>query len=126
MIDLFDKHLSIAERFERMMAMGVNVLGTVNERMISPTRAIINGRETILAGTNNYMGMTFDAECIAAGKAAIADFGTGTTGSRIANGSYAPHVALEQELARFLNRRHCIVFTTGYQANLGMMAGLAG
>ncbi|MGH6906654.1 MAG: serine palmitoyltransferase, partial [Aestuariivirga sp.] len=88
--------------------------------------AIINGRETILAGTNNYMGMTFDAECIAAGKAAIADFGTGTTGSRIANGSYAPHVALEQELARFLNRRHCIVFTTGYQANLGMMAGLAG
>ena len=126
MIDLLDKHRPIAERFERMMAMGVNVLGATNERMISPTRAIINGRETILAGTNNYMGITFDAGCIEAGKAAMSDFGTGTTGSRIANGTYALHKELEEELARFLNRRHCIVFTTGYQANLGMMAGLAG
>ncbi len=126
MIDLLDKHRPIAERFERMMAMGVNVLGVTNEQMISPTRAIINGRETILAGTNNYMGMTFDPRCIAAGQEAMAKFGTGTTGSRVANGTYGMHKELEDELARFLNRRHCIVFTTGYQANLGMMAGLAG
>lgn len=126
MIDLLDKHRPIAERFERMMAMGVNVLGATSERLISPTRAMINGRETILAGTNNYMGITFDADCIKAGKAAMEEFGTGTTGSRIANGTYALHQELEKELARFLNRRHCIVFTTGYQANLGMMAGLAG
>ena len=97
-----------------------------NDKMLSPTRAIINGRETILAGTNNYMGITFDPECIAAGQEAMAEFGTGTTGSRIANGTYAMHRELEQELARFLGRKHCIVFTTGYQANLGMMSGLAG
>ncbi|NMD08592.1 MAG: aminotransferase class I/II-fold pyridoxal phosphate-dependent enzyme, partial [Phyllobacteriaceae bacterium] len=60
------------------------------------------------------------------GKRALDEFGTGTTGSRIANGSYAMHKELEQELAKFLNRKHCIVFTTGYQANLGMIAGLAG
>ena len=53
-------------------------------------------------------------------------FGTGTTGSRIANGTYAMHRELERELASFLGRKHCIVFTTGYQANLGMIAGLAG
>jgi 7-keto-8-aminopelargonate synthetase-like enzyme len=126
MTDLFDKHRHIADRFHRMMKMGVNVLGVTNDRVLSPTRAIIDGRETILAGTNNYMGMTFDPDCIAAGKKALDDFGTGTTGSRIANGSYAMHRELETELAKFLNREHCIVFTTGYQANLGMIAGLAG
>ena len=72
------------------------------------------------------MGITFDPDCIEAGKRALEEFGTGTTGSRIANGSFSLHVELEQEFARFLDRKHCIVFTTGYQANLGMMSGLAG
>ncbi len=126
MIDLLDKHKTIAERHARMMTMGVNAVGLTNDKILSPTRAVINGRETILAGTNNYMGITFDADCIKAGQDAMAEFGTGTTGSRIANGSYALHKELEAELARFLKRKHCIVFTTGYQANLGMMSGLAG
>jgi 8-amino-7-oxononanoate synthase len=126
MIDLFDKHKGIEDRFARMMTLGVNALGLTNDRIISPTRAMINGRETILAGTNNYMGITLDADCIKAGQDAMAEFGTGTTGSRIANGNYALHSQLEAELARFLKRKHCIVFTTGYQANLGMMSGLAG
>ena len=126
MIDLLDKHKTIAERHARMMAMGVNAVGLTNDKILSPTRAMINGRETILAGTNNYMGITFDPDCIKAGQKAMAEFGTGTTGSRIANGSYALHKELEGELAKFLKRKHCIVFTTGYQANLGMMSGLAG
>lgn len=126
MIDLLDKHKPIAERHARMMAMGVNAVGLTNDKILSPTRAMINGRETILAGTNNYMGITFDPDCIKAGQVAMAEFGTGTTGSRIANGSYGLHKELEAELARFLKRKHCIVFTTGYQANLGMMSGLAG
>ena len=126
MKDLFDKHRGIVERFQRMLAMGTNAVGVANDRVLSPTRAVINGRETILAGTNNYMGITFDKECVEAGQRALAEFGTGTTGSRIANGTYSLHVELERNLAEFLNRKHCIVFTTGYQANLGMLAGLAG
>jgi 7-keto-8-aminopelargonate synthetase-like enzyme len=126
MKDLFDKHKGIVERFQRMLAMGTNAVGVANDRVLSPTRAIINGRETILAGTNNYMGITFDEACIEAGQKALSEFGTGTTGSRIANGTYSLHVELEKNLAAFLDRRHCIVFTTGYQANLGMLAGLAG
>lgn len=126
MIDLLDKHKTIAERHARMMTMGVNAVGLTNDQILSPTRAMINGRETILAGTNNYMGITFDPDCIKAGQDALAEFGTGTTGSRIANGSYALHKELEAELAKFLKRKHCIVFSTGYQANLGMMSGLAG
>ncbi|MEM7428400.1 MAG: aminotransferase class I/II-fold pyridoxal phosphate-dependent enzyme [Pseudomonadota bacterium] len=123
---LLQKHARIAERFQRMAAMGAIAVGPTNEQILSPTRAIINGRETVLAGTNNYMGITFEEDCIAAGKRALDEFGTGTTGSRIANGSYAPHKELEEELAGMLGRKHCIVFTTGYQANLGMIAGLAG
>ncbi|MEM1201258.1 MAG: hypothetical protein AAGI06_18300, partial [Pseudomonadota bacterium] len=68
-----------------MKSMGAIAVGPTNDQIISPTRAIINGRETILAGTNNYMGITFEEDCIAAGKKALDEFGTGTTGSRIAN-----------------------------------------
>ena len=125
-MDLLSKLQGIAERHARMKSLGVDAVGVTNEKIISPTRAMIGGRETILAGTNNYMGITFDPDCIAAGQKALADFGTGTTGSRIANGSFSLHAELEREFAAFLNRRHCIVFTTGYQANLGMMSGLAG
>ncbi len=126
MTDLLDKLRPLAGRFQRMMEMGVNAVGVTSDKILSPTRALIQGRETILAGTNNYMGITFDAGAIAAGKRALDEFGTGTTGSRIANGSYAMHKELEAELAAFLGRKHCVVFTTGYQANLGMMSGLAG
>ena len=126
MQDLFEKHRGLGERGAALGRFGSNPLAVSNSQVISPTRAIINGRETILAGTNNYMGVTFDPSCIAAGQQALAAFGTGTTGSRIANGTYDMHVALEREIADFLGRRHCIVFSTGYQANLGMIAGLAG
>lgn len=125
-MDLLSKLSVIAERQARMKALGVDAIGVTNDKMNSPTRAIVDGRETILAGTNNYMGITFDPDCIAAGKQALDEFGTGTTGSRIANGTFALHAELEREFARFLDRKHCIVFTTGYQANLGMMSGLAG
>ena len=126
MVDLLEKHRAIADRFQRMIDMGVNALGVTNDQMISPTRAIVGGREIILAGTNNYMGITFEPNVIAAGKKALDEFGTGTTGSRIANGSFAMHKELERSLATFLGLKHCIVFTTGYQANLGMLSGLAG
>jgi 8-amino-7-oxononanoate synthase len=126
MVDLLDKHKPIAERFQRMVEQGSNALGVTNDQMISPTRAMVGNREIILAGTNNYMGITFEATCIAAGKKALDEFGTGTTGSRIANGSFSLHKELEAELAKFLGLKHCIVFTTGYQANLGMLSGLAG
>jgi 8-amino-7-oxononanoate synthase len=126
MVDLLDKHRGMADRFQRMLDMGINGLGVTNDQMLSPTRALVGNREIILAGTNNYMGITFEPSVIAAGQKALAEFGTGTTGSRIANGSFAMHKELERTLADFLGLKHCIVFTTGYQANLGMLSGLAG
>ena len=95
-------------------------------QVLSATRGRINGRDTILVGTNNYLGLTLDPECRDAAIAAIREHGTGTTGSRIANGTYAIHRELEHDIAEFMRRRSALVFPTGYQANLGMLAGLAG
>ena len=87
---------------------------------------MIAGQEMILVGTNNYLGLTFDESSIEAGSSALAREGTGTTGSRMANGSYTAHSALERELGEFFGRPHCIVFSTGYSANLGVISGLVG
>lgn len=98
----------------------------VIDEIISPTEAMINGRHTILAGTNNYLGLTFDPDCVAAGQEALARLGTGTTGSRMANGNYSGHRALERELAEFYGYPYAMVFSTGYAANLGVLSALLG
>jgi 8-amino-7-oxononanoate synthase len=97
----------------------------VMEQVLSPTRAICNGRDTILLGTYNYMGMTFD-DVIAAGKQAMEDFGAGTTGSRVLNGTFRDHRDVEQALRDFYAMDHAMVFSTGYQANLGIISTMAG
>jgi len=116
----------IAER-EALLATGVrDPFAIVMEKVTSPTEAIIQGRKTILLGTYNYMGMTFDPDVIAAGKKALDDFGSGTTGSRVLNGTYDPHKDCEAALREFYGTTHAMVFSTGYQANLGMISTLAG
>ncbi|HVG78088.1 MAG: aminotransferase class I/II-fold pyridoxal phosphate-dependent enzyme [Candidatus Rokuibacteriota bacterium] len=105
---------------------GVSPFGTVVEKVISTTEGILDGRRTILAGTNNYLGLTFDPVCIEAACTALRNEGTGTTGSRMANGTFAAHTALERELAAFFGRRDAMVFSTGYIANLGMLSALTG
>ncbi len=124
-MDLFDKFAEAAAKRDELELQGTNPTDVVIERVLSPTTAIINGRTTIMAGTNNYLGLTFEPECIAAGQAALAECGTGTTGSRMANGNYSAHKLLERELAEFYDYPHALVFSTGYAANLGTIAALA-
>ncbi|MGD8542267.1 MAG: aminotransferase class I/II-fold pyridoxal phosphate-dependent enzyme [Desulfobacteraceae bacterium] len=123
---IFDKFQQLAATRRNLAAHGLATVNVVMEKLLSPTEAIVNGRRTILAGTNNYLGLTFDPGCIDAACRALHDSGTGTTGSRAANGTYSGHVALEQELADFFGCRYSIVFSTGYVANLGMIATMAG
>jgi 8-amino-7-oxononanoate synthase len=104
---------------------GVAPIATPMDEIHSATRAVIGGRPTVLAGTNNYLGLTFDAACRAAAIEAIETQGTGTTGSRMASGNYASHRALEQELAEAFGWPACMVFSTGYQTNLGVISALA-
>ncbi|WP_246352307.1 serine palmitoyltransferase [Sphingomonas xinjiangensis] len=98
----------------------------VMEQVKSPTEAVIAGRDTILLGTYNYMGMTFDPDVIAAGHAALDQFGSGTNGSRMLNGTFQDHIEVEQALRDFYGVSGAIVFSTGYMANLGMISTLAG
>lgn len=111
---------------QELATLGIDPFGVQIDRILSPTEGLIDGRPTILAGTNNYLGLTFDPGCVAAARTALETSGTGTTGSRMANGSYAAHRELELELARFYDKRDAIVFSTGYQANLGMISALTG
>jgi 8-amino-7-oxononanoate synthase len=125
--------MSLLEKFAPLNKMRSDLLeygslpfGVITERIVSPTVGIVHGRETILAGSNNYLGLTFEPSCIEAAKAALDAEGTGTTGSRMANGTYSTHHALEGELAEFFDRRHALVFTTGFLATMGMVSTLAG
>jgi 8-amino-7-oxononanoate synthase len=125
-MSLFDKFLPIVQIRSELQELGVMPFGAVTEKILSATEAIVNGHKVILAGTNNYLGLTFDPECIAAAKRAVEEQGTGTTGSRMANGTFTEHVKLEQELAAYFDRKHSIVFSTGYAATMGMGSTLAG
>jgi 7-keto-8-aminopelargonate synthetase-like enzyme len=125
--DLFSKFDPLIETRRALLATGVtDPFSLVMEKVLSPTTAICSGRETILLGTYNYMGMTFDPDVIAAGKQALDDFGAGTTGSRVLNGTYAGHRAVEEALKEFYGMDHAMVFSTGYQANLGIISTIAG
>lgn len=125
-MDIFDKYDLPALRHRKVLKAGSDPFGVRMTEIYSPTEAKVNGRRTILVGTNNYLGLTFDPACRDAAIDAIHRQGTGTTGSRIANGTYDGHIALERALCDFLGRRSAMVFPTGFQANLGMLAGLAG
>jgi glycine C-acetyltransferase/8-amino-7-oxononanoate synthase len=125
--DLFSKFDDLIAMREGLLASGVeDPFNLVMERVLSPTVAICNGRETILLGTYNYMGMTFDPDVLAAGQEAIRDFGSGTTGSRVLNGTYIGHKQVEEALCDFYDMKHAMVFSTGYQANLGIISTIAG
>jgi len=123
---IFDKFQQLAAARRELEQNCDNFFNIVIEKIISSTEAIVNGRPMILAGSNNYLGLSFDSGCIEAACQAARREGTGTTGSRMANGTFSGHVALEKELADFFNRRGTIVFSTGYIANLAMLSTLVG
>ena len=82
MTDLFSKFDDIIATRENLLSTGVtDPFGLVMEKVVSPTVALCNGRETILLGTYNYMGMTFDPDVIAASVEAMEQYGTGTNGT---------------------------------------------
>lgn len=124
-MSLLDK-LEAAQRSQDELAtLGVNAIGATIDVTGSATEGEIDGRRVVLAGTNNYLGLTFEPDCIDAAVQATLTHGTGTTGSRLANGTYTAHAALERELCDFLQVRSSIVFTTGYVANIGSISTLA-
>jgi 8-amino-7-oxononanoate synthase len=84
----------------------------------------MEGRETIMLGSNNYLGLTMDERVKQAARDALEQYGTGVTGSRLLNGTTPLHMDLERELAEFMGTEDAIVFTTGYQSNLGAISAI--
>ena len=125
-MSLLDKFKQLQQARDQLHALGVDPFNVVVEKILSPTEAIVNGRRVILAGTNNYLGLTFHPECIAAAVRAVKEEGCGTTGSRMANGNYADHLALEREFAQFYGKPYSVVFSAGYLANLALLSTLPG
>lgn len=125
-MDLLDK-LRAIERRRAMFAPGSRIPGaTVIERVLGPCEVVVDGRPTLMFGSNNYLGLTLHPEVVEAAREALAQYGTGTTGSRAANGTLAIHEELERDFAEWFGKRHAMIFSTGYQANLSVIGGLCG
>jgi len=110
--------------FDRLAADRVNPLSLVIDEILSPVRAVIAGKHTLMFGTNSYLGMNFRPECIAAAQQAAERYGVGSTASRVAAGNHALHRNLESDLAAFHKVEEAIVFSTGFMANLGVISAL--
>ncbi|MBN2438374.1 MAG: pyridoxal phosphate-dependent aminotransferase family protein, partial [Deltaproteobacteria bacterium] len=88
-------------------------------------RVLMNGHDTIMLGSNNYLGLANHPEMIEAGMEAMRKYGTGCTGSRFLNGTLDIHNLLEEKLAAFFGKDAAVCFSTGMQANLGVISGIA-
>ncbi|MGA2973966.1 MAG: aminotransferase class I/II-fold pyridoxal phosphate-dependent enzyme [Spirochaetia bacterium] len=90
------------------------------------TRVVIEGKELIMAGSNNYLGLSWDPRVKEAAIEATRKWGTSCSGSRFLNGTLGLHLDLEARLAHFVGRQSALCFTTGYQTNLGAISALLG
>lgn len=87
---------------------------------------VMEGKDIIMIGSNNYLGLTSHPEVIEAGIKALEKYGSGCSGSRFLNGTLDIHVKLEKELAEFLCKEDVVTFSTGFQSNLGIISAIAG
>lgn len=90
------------------------------------TEVKINGKRTIMIGSNNYLGLTSDQRVIEAGVQALKKYGSGCSGSRFLNGTLDLHVELEEKLAKFLHKEAVVTFSTGFQSNLAIISAIVG
>ncbi len=126
-IDVFEKARS-HDRLEQLEAAKENDLLPYFRLLTSQAGPVVEmeGRETIMLGSNNYLGLTGDPRVKEAAREALETFGTGVTGSRLLNGTTPLHLDLERELAEWMGTDDAIVFTTGYQANVGAIGTILG
>jgi len=125
-MDLLDKLRAVTARCERLAGGGAMPGLTVIDSVLGPCEVVVQGRPTLMFGSNNYLGLTLHPDVVEAGRQALLEFGAGTTGSRTANGTLAQHEELERQFAEWFGKRHAIIFSTGYQANLSLIGGLCG
>ncbi len=117
---------AVAERFQvakQVRAMGLMPYYRELTRNEGPT-AVFEGRDVVMLGSNNYLGLTTDPRVRDAAVKALREDGPSLTGSRLLNGTTTQHVALERKIAALLGREDALVFSTGYQTNVGILTAL--
>ncbi|MDD4815944.1 MAG: pyridoxal phosphate-dependent aminotransferase family protein [Clostridia bacterium] len=122
--------------FKKCEEYNKNVLGKIMETGLYPyfhylnsgqnTEVVMEGKKTIMIGSNNYLGLTSNPYVIEEGKNAILKYGSGCSGSRFLNGTLDIHIELEKELAEFLHKEDVVTFSTGFQSNLGIISAVVG
>ncbi|XCH46742.1 pyridoxal phosphate-dependent aminotransferase family protein [Thermodesulfovibrio sp. 3907-1M] len=123
--DPFEKCFKFKEQLMKIHSMGIYPYFRVIESAQGP-EVIMNGRKMIMIGSNNYLGLTNHPKVKEAAINAIKKYGTGCAGSRFLNGTLDIHIELEEKLARFTRKEAALVFTTGFQVNLGVISSLIG
>lgn len=122
--DLFEKCFRFT-RAKEIMSLGLYPYFRTIESAQDPV-VYIKGKQMIMVGSNNYLGLTNDPRVKEAAIMAIERYGTGCAGSRFLNGTLDIHVELEEKLARFMKREAALIFSTGFQVNLGVISALVG
>jgi len=123
-VALFDKCKSFTKAKEVQAAGLYPYFKPISES--EDTVVVIEGQKKVMMGSNNYLGLTHHPRVLEAAKAALERYGSGCTGSRFLNGTLDLHERLEARLAEFFGKDAALVFSTGYQANLGLISCLVG
>jgi 8-amino-7-oxononanoate synthase len=125
-VDLFEKVRSfVDQKAAKIASIGFYPYYTAIQENLG-SRVIIDDRELIMIGSNNYLGLSWDPRVIEAAIEATRRYGTSCSGSRFLNGTLRLHEELEADLAEFVDKPAALSFTTGYQTNLGAIQALAG
>jgi len=122
--DIFDKCFRF-DKAKSLMSQGIYPYFRIIESAQDP-EILMHGRKMIMVGSNNYLGLTNHPKVKEAAIEAIRKYGTGCAGSRFLNGTLDIHVKLEEKLARFMRKEAALIFSTGFQVNLGVISALVG
>jgi 8-amino-7-oxononanoate synthase len=123
-MDIFKKCYEYT-RAEDAKKMGLYPYFTEIER-VEGNYVWVNGKKTLMVGSNNYLGLFDDERIKEAAREAVKKYGSSTCGSRFLNGTYSLHVEIEKKLAKFMNKEEALTFSTGFQTNLGVISAVAG
>ncbi|MBS3819076.1 pyridoxal phosphate-dependent aminotransferase family protein [bacterium] len=123
-MDIFDKCYNFT-RAEEVMESGLYPYFTPIEE-VQGNKVKVNGKEMVMVGSNNYLGLINHPKVMKAAQEAIDNYGVATCGSRFLNGTLDLHTELEDRLARFTGKEAALAFSTGYQTNLGIISTLVG
>lgn len=124
MTDIFDKAIGFTQAKEAMELGVYPYFRALSDS--EGTTATFEGKEVVMIGSNNYLGLTTDPRVRAAAKDALERYGTSVTGSRFLNGTLELHLELDRRLAKFMGKEAALVFSTGYQTNVGTISAIVG